>query len=111
LRKSLIDAADQDFDKVGLTTAKIQAERYGYEGDQAKGFVKYYDEIYPKFLKEFGKKYGADVELTEVESPSGKTYEIWAMELTPEMKKDIKKDCLSLQKAGMLLNEEILYHK
>jgi LysM repeat protein len=103
LRKSLIDAADQDFDKVGLTTAKIQAERYGYEGDQAKGFVKYYDEIYPKFLKEFGKKYGADVELTEVESPSGKTYEIWAMELTPEMKKDIKTGLPKFAEGGYVI--------
>ena len=104
LRKSLIDAADQDFDKVGLTTAKIQAERYGYEGDQAKGFVKYYDEIYPKFLKEFGKKYGADVELTEVESPSGRTHEIWAMELTPEMKKDIKKGLPKFVEGGLVNN-------
>ena len=103
LRKSLIDAADQDFDKVGLTTAKIQAERYGYEGDQAKGFVKYYDEIYPKFLKEFGKKYGADVELTEVESPSGRTHEIWAMELTPEMKKDIKKGLPKFAEGGYVI--------
>jgi LysM repeat protein len=103
LRKSLIDAANQDFDKVGLTTAKIQAERYGLEYDLAEGFVKYYDEIYPKFLKDFGKKYGADVELTEVKSPSGKTYEIWAMELTPEMKKDIKKGLPKFAEGGYVI--------
>lgn len=106
LRKSLIDAANQDVDKVGLTTSKIQAERYDYEGDSAKGFVKYYDEIYPKFLKEFGKKYGVDVELTEVKSPSGRTHEIWTMELTPEMKKDIKTGLPKFAEGGHVIKRE-----
>jgi hypothetical protein len=103
LRKSLIDAVNQDFDKIGLTTSEIQAKRYEYEGDKAKGFVKYYDEIYPKFLKDFGKKYGADVELTTVKTPSGREFEIWAMELTPEMKKDIQKGLPKFMEGGYVV--------
>lgn len=34
-----------------------------------KGMKKYYDEVYPTYLKKFGKKYGANVGSTQVEIP------------------------------------------
>jgi hypothetical protein len=66
---------------------------------------KYYDEIYPKFLDKYGKKWGAKVGETSIETQkptiersgtaawkvSGKTEPIRYIDITPEMKASTSK--------------------
>jgi hypothetical protein len=51
------------------------------------GNKKYYDEIYPNYLKKFGKKYGATVGKTTVDV-DGAAEPLHYMEITPAMRKE-----------------------
>lgn len=102
LKQSLVDAVDRGYDKIGLTPARLHAERYG-EGVDPKGFKKYYDEIYPKFLKAFGKKYGVDLDQEWVTNKNSNMFEIWTMDITPEMRKDIQKGLPKFAEGGYVI--------
>jgi hypothetical protein len=52
-----------------------------------KGMKKYYDEIYPGYLKKFGKKYGANVGNTTVDA-DGVAEPLFYMDITPAMRKE-----------------------
>ena len=52
-----------------------------------KGMKKYYDEIYPGYLKKFGKKYGANVGSTTVDA-DGVAEPLFYMDITPAMRKE-----------------------
>jgi hypothetical protein len=65
LKRALKYAADNGYERVGLTTGKQQAMRYPDEGN-VKGMEKYYDEVYPNFLDKYGKKFGASVGETSI---------------------------------------------
>ena len=52
-----------------------------------EGNRKYYDEIYPGYLKKFGKKYGATVGKTTVDA-NGVAEPLHYMEITPAMRKE-----------------------
>lgn len=52
-----------------------------------KGMLKYYDEIYPNYLKKFGKKYGAKVGTTYI-NHDDVAEPLHYMEITPEMRKE-----------------------
>jgi hypothetical protein len=52
-----------------------------------EGMKKYYDEIYPAYLKKFGKKYGANVGKTTVDV-EGAPEPLHYMEITPAMRKE-----------------------
>lgn len=52
-----------------------------------EGMKKYYDEIYPGYLKKFGKKYGANVGSTTVDV-QGKPEPLHYMDITPAMRKE-----------------------
>lgn len=65
LKRAIKYAADNGYDRIGLTTGKQQAMRYPDEGN-VKGMEKYYDEIYPRFLDKYGKKYGASIGETSI---------------------------------------------
>lgn len=54
-------------------------------GEGMKGF---YDNILPKSLNKIGKKYGTSVRKTTMDTPDGDV-EVWAMDLTPEMRETI----------------------
>ena len=62
-------AADNGYERIGLTTGKQQATRYPDEGN-VKGMEKYYDEIYPNFLDKYGKKFGSQVGETKIKTDS-----------------------------------------
>ena len=102
LKQSLIDAVDRGYDKIGLTPGRIHTIRYG-DMLNSKGFEKYYDEIYPKFLKSFGKKYGADLKKEKVVNNNGKVFEVWTMDITPEMRKDIQKGLPKFAEGGYVI--------
>jgi len=52
-----------------------------------EGMKKYYDEIYPSYLKKLGKKYGAQSGMTKVDV-EGKPEPLHYMEITPAMRKE-----------------------
>jgi hypothetical protein len=86
---------------VGKDLAKsIQAQEFGtdvYSGDQLKvggeGMKKYYDDVYPKFLEKYGKKWGASVGETQIKTgrgvPGGEPVRF--IDITPEMRKSVQK--------------------
>jgi hypothetical protein len=55
-----------------------------------EGMRKYYDEIYPSYLKKFGKKYGANVGSTTVDivDAKGNLEPLHYMDITPAMRKE-----------------------
>jgi hypothetical protein len=65
-----------------------------FEGDDLRiggeGMKKYYDEIYPKFLDKYGKKWGARVGETKVNA-DGMQEPIRYIDITPEMKAGVSK--------------------
>ena len=54
-----------------------------------QGMKKYYDEIYPAFLKKFAKKYNADFGQTTLPQAEGET--VRYLEITPSMRDAVKK--------------------
>jgi hypothetical protein len=65
-----------------------------------EGMKKYYDEVYPNFLNKFGKKYGAQVGETKVNTvkeraensmiPTTRQETVRYLDITPEMRKAVK---------------------
>jgi len=58
-----------------------------------EGMKKYYDDVYPKFLEKYGKKWGASVGETQIKTgrgvPGGEPVRF--IDITPEMRKSVKK--------------------
>jgi len=58
-----------------------------------EGMKKYYDDVYPKFLEKYGKKWGASVGETQIKTgrgvPGGEP--VRYIDITPEMRKSVKK--------------------
>lgn len=80
------------YDPVSMTSSKnYMTELSG--GDLkigGEGMKKYYDEIYPKFLDKYGKKWGARVGETKI-STDGTQESIRYIDITPEMKASVSK--------------------
>ena len=62
LKRLLRMAAEQGYDSIGWTTADIQSERWSKE--YAEGYRIEYDQDIPKFLKKYGRQWGAKVDKT-----------------------------------------------
>jgi hypothetical protein len=58
-----------------------------------EGMKKYYDDVYPKFLEKYGKKWGASVGETQIKTgrgvPGGEP--VRYIDITPEMRKSVQK--------------------
>jgi hypothetical protein len=75
------------------------AEEYGFDSYKSltgldlvvggKGMKKYYDEVYPNYLKKFGKKYGATIGETTVDA-DGVAKPLRYMDITPAMREEFK---------------------
>lgn len=85
LKRSIKEAIDGGYDRIALPTGARVAKRFHVVDD--KGMIKYYDEIYPSYLKKFGKKYGATVGSTTVDA-NGVLEPLHYMEITPAMRKE-----------------------
>lgn len=59
LKRLLRMAAEEGYDSIGWTTADIQSQRWSDE--YAEGYRIEYDQDIPKFLRKYGKKWGATV--------------------------------------------------
>ena len=94
LKRLLREAAEQDYDSIGWTTAETQDERWQNnqphkEGTGKSGFLKAYtieyDQNIRNFLDRFGKKWGARVGKTTLDSGT----EVWSMAITDSMKESV----------------------
>ena len=72
LKRLLRMAAEEDYDSIGWTTADIQSDRWSDEF--AEGYRIEYDQDIPKFLRKYGKKWGATVGRTTLEGNGKVTY-------------------------------------
>ena len=108
LKRLLREAAEQDYDSIGWTTAETQDERWQNnlphkEGTGKSGFLEAYRNVYDrrmkKFLSDFGKKWGTTVGKTVLDNGT----EVWSMAITDEMKDSVLYDgqvVYSLPKGG-----------
>ena len=67
LKNLLRMAAENGYDSIGWTPAEVQSERWSDEF--AEGYRIEYDQDIPKFLKKYGKQWGATVGKSQVSSP------------------------------------------
>ena len=95
LKRLLRMAAEEGYDSIGWTTADIQSLRWSDEF--AEGYRIEYDQDIPKFLKKYGKQWGADVGKTQIDTGNGfidveyedTIIEVWSMDITDSMKKSV----------------------
>ena len=82
--KSLIrKAAEEGYDSIGWTTAKIQSDRWS--DDYAEGYRIEYDQDIPSFMKKYGKKWGAVLG----RSTTTGGYDVWSMDITDAMQDSV----------------------
>jgi hypothetical protein len=80
--KKLLESSPNDFGTRQLRGVDLQVG--------GEGMKKYYDEIYPKFLDKYGKKWGARIGETKVNA-DGIQEPIRYLDVTPEMKAGVSK--------------------
>ena len=68
LKRLLRMATEEGYDSIGWTTADIQSKRWSE--DYAEGYRIEYDQDIPKFLKKYGKKWGATVSTSSLNNKS-----------------------------------------
>ena len=102
LKRLLREAAEQDYDSIGWTTADVQMDRWNPNRKtneqmgitDAKnpdaiafedGYRIEYDQDIPKFLNKYGKKWGTTVGKTVLDNGT----EVWSMAITDEMKDSV----------------------
>jgi hypothetical protein len=66
LKRLIREAAENGYDSIGWTTADIQSKRWSDE--YAEGYRIEYDQDIPKFLNKYGKKWGAQVGKTDIQT-------------------------------------------
>ena len=96
LKRLLRMAAEEGYDSIGWTPSEIQSERWSE--DYEKAYKIEYDQEMPKFLRKYGKQWGATVgkaEITQAEhTVNGEHYdaeniEVWSMDITDSMKNSV----------------------
>lgn len=83
-------AAEEGYDSIGWTTAQIQSDRWSDEF--AEGYRIEYDQDIPKFLNKYGKKWGAKVGTTEIDTDdvyNPRYTKVWSMPIPDAMKDSV----------------------
>lgn len=70
LKRLIRMAAEEGYDSIGWTTAQIQSDRWSE--DYAEGYRIEYDQDIPKFLRKYGKRWGATVSHTALNNKSNR---------------------------------------
>ena len=83
LKRLLRMAAEEGYDSIGWTPADIQSKRWSY--DYEKAYKIEYDQEMPKFLRKYGKKWGATVSTSTVSND----IEVWSMDITESMEQSV----------------------
>ena len=93
LKRLLRMAAEEGYDSIGWTPAEIQDERWAdkqaHEEGKGKsgnliGYTIEYDQEIPKFLRKYGKRWGATVGSTTINDT-----QVWSMDITDTMKESV----------------------
>jgi hypothetical protein len=83
LKSLLRIAAEQGYDSIGWTPADIQSKRWSDK--YAEGYRIEYDKDVPKFLKTYGKQWGATVDTVVLFNGE----EVWSMDITDSMREAV----------------------
>lgn len=83
LKRLIRMASEEGYDSIGWTTGQMQEERWSSE--YAEGYRIEYDQDIPKFLRKYGKKWGATVGKTTLRFGD----EVWSMDITDAMKQSV----------------------
>lgn len=83
LKRLLRMASEEGYDAIGWTPADIQEDRWS--SDYAEGYRIEYDQDIPKFLRKYGKKWGATVGTAR----TTEGYDVWSMDITDSMKQSV----------------------
>ena len=114
LKRLIRMAAEEGYDSIGWTTADIQSKRWSEE--YAEGYRIEYDQDIPKFLNKYGKKWGAKVDKSQIDTGITSDFdremaaqgyidieptytEIWSMDITEPMKDSVLYDGQTLYQA------------
>ena len=95
LKRVIRYAADRGYDRVGWTTGEQQKARS--KSAEMEGIARIYDQIVPFFLNKFGKKFGTQVGLTQIE---GGKYTVHSIDITPEMRRAAQTEGYALFESG-----------
>lgn len=90
LKRLLRMAAEEGYDSIGWTPADIQSDRWSH--DYAEAYRIEYDQDIPKFLKKYGKQWGANVGKTWIDAYGNsdeESYLVWSMPITDSMKDSV----------------------
>lgn len=82
MKRLLRIAAEEGYDSIGWTTAETQSKRWSDE--YAEGYRIEYDQDIPKFLRKYGKKWGATVGSERINGN-----EVWSMDITDSMRNSV----------------------
>lgn len=113
MKRLLNYAADNGYDSIAITPGAEQANRYPRRNEaekiaQEQGMSGFYDKMLPDYLNNFGKPYGAQVEMNaqKVDIPrqeifgdnpiEARTVPLHTFPITPEMRESIKQKGLPL---------------
>ena len=101
LKRLLRMAAEQGYDSIGWTTAKTQDERWsdhqaheegkGMSGNLV-GYTIEYDQEMPKFLRKYGRQWGAKVDKTKITTRELSTTEEMELAFIDDMMSDFERD-------------------
>lgn len=83
LKRLIRMAAEDGYDSIGWTTAKQQERRWS--SDYAEAYRIEYDQEMPKFLRKYGKKWGAEVGYADLENG----FKVWQMTIPDSMKDSV----------------------
>lgn len=83
LKRLLRMAAEEGYDSIGWTPSEVQTKRWSDEF--AEGYRIEYDQDMPKFLRKYGKKWGATVGTSKLTDGT----DIWSMDITDSMKDSV----------------------
>lgn len=112
LKRLIRMAAEEGYDCIGWTPADIQSERWSEEF--AEGYRIEYDQDIPSYLKKYGKKWGAAVRKTNIETgiASERDLELERLgiiTIEPDLKEVWSMDITASMKESVLYEGQVLY--
>ena len=111
MKRSLIEAARNDYTHFAVTTGRQQMKRYGLTEEAGKSFRDKYDRVIPKFLNEFLKKYDQKLVMKDVyrldEDIDEKVIvQVPSFIMTDKIRKDILRGLPQFNKGGRVSKKQ-----
>lgn len=87
MKRAIAEAAQKGLNRVYWTPGQAQADRYGGSGEGP--LKRFYDQELPREVGGYVKKFGGKVFQTQLDIGKGKKQDVWAIDITPELKKEV----------------------